>query len=68
MYIFVYRQYIRQSHKYQQIKVEEHLRLSSSGEFQMFPFLQIKQENKLLRKVYEDYFIVCFKPLLNQKL
>ena len=39
----------------------------SSGEFQMFPFLQIKQENKFLRKAYKDYFIDCFKPLLNQK-
>ena len=62
--ISVYRQHIRQP-QYQQIKVEEHLRFCSSGEFQMFPFLQIKQENKFLRKVYEDYFIDCFKPLLN---
>ena len=34
----------------------------------IFPFLQIKQENKLLRKAYEDYFIDRFKPLLNQKV
>ena len=40
----------------------------SSGEFQIFPFFQIKQENKLLRKAYEDYFIDHFKPLLNHKL
>ena len=65
--ISVYRHHIRQP-QYQQIKVEEHLRFSSSGEFQMFPFLQIKQENKLLRKAYEDYFIDRFKPLLNQKV
>ena len=65
--ISVYRQHIRQS-KYQQIKVEEHFRVCSSGEFQMFPFLQIKQENKLLRKAYEDYFIDRFKPLLNQNV
>ena len=65
--ISVYRQHIRQP-QYQQIKVEEHLRFCSSGEFQMFPFLQIKQENKLLRKAYEDYFIDRFKPLLNQKV
>ena len=65
--ISVYRQHIRQP-QYEQIKVEEHLRFCSSGEFQMFPFLQIKQENKLLRKAYKDYFIDRFKPLLNQKV
>ena len=47
---------------------QEHLHLCSSGEFQMFPLLRIKQENKLLRKAYKDYFIDRFKPLLNQKL
>ena len=65
--ISVYRQHIRHP-QYQQIKVEEHFRFCSSGEFQMFIFLQIKQENKLLRKAYEDYFIDRFKPLLNQKV
>ena len=52
--ISLYRQHIRQP-QYQQIKVEEHLRLCSSGEFQIYQFLQMKQENKLLRKVL--YFI-----------
>ena len=65
--IGVYKQHIRQP-QYQQIKVEEHLRFCSCGEFQMFPFFQIKQENKLLRKAYKDYFIDRFKLLLNQKL
>ena len=32
----------------------------------MFPFFKILQENKLLRKSYEDYFIEKFKPLLNK--
>ena len=54
--ISVCRQHIRQP-QYQQMKVLEHLRFCSNGDFQMFPFLQIKQENKLLRKAYEDYFI-----------
>ena len=62
----VYGQHIRQT-QCQQIKVEEHLRLYSSGAFQIIPFLQIKQENKLLRKAYYDYFIDSFNPLLNQK-
>ena len=65
--ISVYRQHIRQP-QYQQIKLEEDLCFCSSGEFQMFSFLQIKQENKLLRQAYEDYFIDRFEPLLNQKV
>ena len=65
--ISVYRQHIRQP-QFQQIKVEEHLHFCFSGEFQMFPFLQIKQENKLLRKAYKGYLIDHFKPLSNQKL
>ena len=62
----LHRQHTRQP-QYHCIKVEEHLCLCSSGEFQMFPFLQIRQENKLLRKSYEDYTIGCFKPLLKEK-
>ena len=46
--ISVYRQHIRQPQY--QINVEHDLPFCSSGEFQMFPFLQTKQENKLLRK------------------
>ena len=61
----VYRQHIWKP-QYQQIKVEEHLYLCSSEEFQMFPFLQIKQENKPLCKAYEDYFIDHFKPILTK--
>ena len=65
--ISVYRQHIKQP-QYQEIKVEEHLCLCSSGEFRMFPFLQTMQENKFLRKAYEYYLIDRFKTLLNQKL
>ena len=64
--ISVYRQYIKQP-QYQQIKVEEYLCLYSSGEFQMIAFLQVKQERKPLRKVYEDYFRDRFKPYLNRR-
>ena len=45
-----YRQHIRQP-QYQQIRMEGRFRLYSSGEFQMFPLLQIKQENKLDTKI-----------------
>ena len=37
------------------------------GKFHMFPFFNILQENKSLRKSYEDYFIDVFKTLLNKK-
>ena len=61
--INIYRQYIRQS-QYQQMA--EHLRTCGDGKFHMFPFFKIIQENKSLRKSYEDYFIDKFKPLLNR--
>ena len=37
----VYRQHIRQP-QYQQLKVEEHLRVCGNGEFWVFPLLQIR--------------------------
>ena len=60
--INVYSQLIWQS-QYQQITVDEHVCFCSNEEFQMFPFTQIKQENKLLRKMYEYHYIDHFKPL-----
>ena len=62
----IYRQHIRQP-QYQQLAVEEHLRTCGDGKFHMFPFFKILQENKSLRKSYEDYFIDKYKPLLNKK-
>ena len=47
--------------------VEEHLRTCGDGKFHIFPFFKILQENKSLKKSYEDYFIDKFKPLLNKK-
>ena len=60
-------QHIRQP-QYQQLAVEEHLRTCGDRKFHMFPFFKIIQENKSLRKSYEDYFIDKFKPLLNKKI
>ena len=65
-WINVCRQHIRQP-QYQQLAVEEHLRACEDGKFYMFLFFKIIQENKSLRKSYEDYFIDKFKPLLNKK-
>ena len=64
--INIYRQHIRQL-QYQQLVVEENLRTCGCGKFHIFPFFKIIQENKSLRKSYEDYFIDKFKPLLNKK-
>ena len=64
--INIYRQHIRQL-QYQQSAVEEHLRTCGDGKFHMFPFFKTFQENKSLRKSYEDYLIDKFKPLLNKK-
>ena len=64
--INIYRQHVRQPH-FTQLAVVEHLRTFGDGKFHMFPFFKILQENKPLRKSYEDYFIDKFKPLLNKK-
>ena len=60
--INVYRQHVSQP-KYPEIQEKEHFRLCSDREFQGLPFLQMNQENKLLRKTCENYFIDYFKPL-----
>ena len=64
--INIYRKHIRQP-QYQKLVLEEHLRTRGDGKFHMFHFFKINQENKSLRKSYEDYFIDKFKPLLNKK-
>ena len=53
--------------QYQQLANEEHLRTCGAGKFHMFSFFKIIQEDKSIRKCYEDYFIDKFKPLLNKK-
>ena len=57
--INIYSQHIRQP-QFQQLAVEEHLRTCGDRKFHMFPFFKIIQENKSLRKSYEDYFIDKF--------
>ena len=64
--IKIYRHHIRQP-KYQQLLVEENLRTCRDRKFHLFPFFKISQENKSLRKSYEDYFIDKFKPSVNKK-
>ena len=63
--INIYRQHIKQT-QYQHLTVEEYLRTCGDGKFHMFPFLKIIQENKLLKKRYEDYFIDKSTSLFNK--
>ena len=59
------RQHIRQP-QYQQLKVEGHLRTCSSGNFKLFPFLQMRTDSKFLRKSFEERFQKLFKTKLNR--
>ena len=62
----IYRQHIKQP-QYQQLTVQGYLRACGGGKFYMFPLFKVLQENKSLRKPYEDCCIDKFKPLLNKK-
>ena len=62
--INIYRQHIRYP-PYQKLAVEQHLSTCGDGKFYMFRFFKIIQENKSLRKSYQNYLIGKFKPLLN---
>ena len=64
--INIHRQHMRQS-QYQELAFKEHLLTCGDAKFHVFPLFKIIQENKSLRKSYEDYFIDKFKPLLNKK-
>ena len=43
--------------EYQQSKAEEHFRVCGQRIFEIFPFFKNRQNDKLLRESYEDYFI-----------
>ena len=47
----IYRQHIRQP-EYQQLKVEGHLRQCGNGKFRIFPFLQLRINDKDLRRSF----------------
>ena len=64
--INICRKHIKQP-KYPQLAVEEHLRTCRNGKFHIYSFFKNIQENKSLRKSYEDYLIDKFKHLLNKK-
>ena len=47
------------------LKVSKHIAQCSNGKFTVFPFYQMKVENKTQREAKEQYFIDKFKPELN---
>ena len=61
----IYRQHIRQP-EYQQLKVESHLRQCGNGKFRIFPFLQLRTNDKDLRRRFEKGFQDRFKTKLNR--
>ena len=61
----VYRQHIKEK-KYQQLKVEEHIRTCGKGNFKIFPFLQMRTNNTSLRRAFELKFQKQFDTKLNQ--
>ena len=75
IYIYIYirnrlsseraNKYLQKTH--QTAAVEEHLLTCADVKIHMFLFFKILQENKSLRKSYEDYFKDKFKPFLKKK-
>ena len=61
----MYRQHIWQP-QYQQLKVEEDLRVCGNGEFRTFPLLQMRSQDANLRRNYETRFQQKFKTKLNK--
>ena len=55
-----------QQQKYQELKVEGHLKVCGNGEFQIFPFLQMRSQDTNLRRGYETRFQQKSKTNLNK--
>ena len=49
----IYRQHIRQP-EYEKLKVEKYLRTCIKGNFIIFPFLQLRSNDRDLRREYEE--------------
>ena len=60
-----YHRHIRQP-KYQQLKVEGHLKACGHGEFRIFPLLQMRSQDTNLRQNYETRFQQKLETKLNK--
>ena len=65
--LVLYRQHIN-SLQYQTSYCEQHLRNCGKGKFTIFPFFQLKNDNRSNRENHESKFIHKFKPTLNRRL
>ena len=65
--LVLYRQHIS-SPQYQTSYCEQHLRNCGKGKFTIFPFFQLKNDNRINRENHESKFIHKFKPTLNRRL
>ena len=61
----MYRQHTRQP-RYQELKVEERLRVCRNREFCIFPLLQMRSQDTYLMRGYETRFHQKFKTKLNK--
>ena len=61
----MYCQHIRQP-RYQQLKVEGHLRVCGNGDFRIFPLLQMRSQDTNLRRSYETRLQQKFKAKLKK--
>ena len=50
------------------MKNERYLRTRATEILKIFAFFKMKENNKILRKCYDDHFIKKFKPELNRRL
>lgn len=57
--VSVYKQHI-QYPQYPMLKVGQHIWTFRKREVTIFPFFQIKEDNKALREAYEDFFMKKF--------
>ena len=64
--LVLYREHIKHK-QYQMIEVEEHLRECGKGNFFMFPILQVKQNDTIIRRNLEANLIKKYKPSLNRR-
>ena len=60
----VHRQQIR-NETVRFLQVSKHIYDCGKGKFSVFPFYQMKTNNKIEREAKEDYFINKYKPELN---
>ena len=60
----VHKQHIRDT-SVRTTPCSEHFDLCANGNFHIFPFYKINEENEQLRRTKEEYFIRLFQPKLN---